>query len=152
MREIRDWNDMRAFGINLLTGEACAYSMRGLCDVSESGKDYIESFFGGNVQIREGSNWNSGFNDGNGNHLDSIGSVMLPYGILQELAAFCLLSVYGGTVYISDRFGVVLIKDDEEIPDYARKHLVEDCRRFRNWNSGPNVGGRNVHAMSGRVS
>ena len=35
-----------SFGIGILTGEACAYSMRVLCDINEDGLELINSAFG----------------------------------------------------------------------------------------------------------
>ena len=96
MKTVNNWNDLSEFGINYLTGEACAYSMRLLCDVNEEGKRTLEAFFGGTVTIAEGSNWNSEVNGS-----EAIGSVLLSRGIFEDLAAFCLLSKYSGEVYVA---------------------------------------------------
>ncbi len=41
MKYIHDWNDLRAYGINYLTGEACAVGKRLLCDVNERGRAVV---------------------------------------------------------------------------------------------------------------
>lgn len=86
MKAIRSWRDLEDFGIDALTGEACGYAMRLLCDVTESGKALIESFFGGRIELTPGGNWNRGSDDD-----PHVGSVLLPRSILRDLAAFCLL-------------------------------------------------------------
>ena len=42
MKTIHCWNDLSAYGIELLTGEACGLSYRLLCDVTAAGKKLIE--------------------------------------------------------------------------------------------------------------
>lgn len=42
MKTVRSWNDLRPYGIDLLTGEACGMMYRYLCDVTEQGKKAVE--------------------------------------------------------------------------------------------------------------
>ena len=56
-------------------------SLRLLCDLTPEGREIIGDFL--RVSTRDRSNWN--VQDG------QTASVMLPYGILNELAAWCLL-------------------------------------------------------------
>jgi hypothetical protein len=52
MITVRDWNDLRSFGINALTGEACAVGKRLLCDVNDQGRKLLCSIFGFAVFVR----------------------------------------------------------------------------------------------------
>lgn len=85
MKTITSFRDFEAYGINSLTGEACRYGQRILCDVNEDGKKLLEEFLCVSLTAR---NWNSTVNK-----KPAVASVMLPYGILQDLATFCLCYV-----------------------------------------------------------
>ena len=123
MRQIRSFEDLEQFGIHALTGEACGFSMRLLCDVTEQGKNLVEKYFGGTIEIRKDSNMNSG--RGGPPH---VGSVMLPrQDFVQQFGIFCLLytstdkgaliaSVTSG--YHGDTFGI----------EYSSKRM-EDLRK-----------------------
>lgn len=103
MRSVQNWSDLEQFGIKHLTGEACSYALRILCDVTESGKYLVEAFFGETIEIRRGSNWNSGNKDD-----PHVGSILLPRHILTELAAFCLLQTSdpeSAIVHLTDSWG-----------------------------------------------
>ena len=84
MRNITCWNDLRPFGIDVLTGEACGLSYRMLCDVTEKGKRTIQKALGiANLGLPE--NWNRG--DPGDPH---IGAIMLAPELLVPLAVFAL--------------------------------------------------------------
>src|SRR5947209_18489014 len=81
MKTIRVWDDFKPYGLDLLTGESCAYMLRGLFDVTVAGRKLINEFFCTDMKLPE--NWNGG----------AFGSIMLPYEILRPLALFTLLNV-----------------------------------------------------------
>ena len=88
MKTLRNWNDLAPYGIICLTGEACGYGMRLLCDVTPAGKASIERFFCAldmTMTLQLPSNWNC--SDG------QIGAIMLPPDIFTPLAAFLLMDV-----------------------------------------------------------
>ena len=167
MQAIKCWRDLEEYGIDALTGESCGYAMRLLCDVTASGKAILESFFGGNVTIEPGSNWNSG--SANDPH---VGSILLPRSILVDLGAFCLLHrvpedsmvvcvmdhVADGTGYAA-RYARADIEHMRELwqrdDDKPFEQLFERWARVRvrRWYKRPSesVVGRNRHAMSGRT-
>ena len=59
MQKITCWDDLRPYGIDVLTGEACGLSYRILCDVTESGKQTIQKALGiTNLGLPD--NWNRG--------------------------------------------------------------------------------------------
>lgn len=160
MRTINSWNDLEAFGIVALTGEACGYAMRLLCDVTEGGKLLVERFLGGNVTIRPGSNWNGGSKDD-----PHVGSVLLSRGVFTDLAAFCLLRNGGRGSVAAREDGTVLEWDERELHGFQDGTLDEDKRseiretyeraygikRYYRRSTDPGTGDRNQHMMSGRT-
>jgi hypothetical protein len=144
-RSVRSWNDLEQFGIVPLTGEACGFNMRILCDVTTEGKAYLERFFGGNMQIRAGSNWNGG-SKGN----PHVGSVLLPYSILTDLGAFLLAFTGRDTTVVSvvtDGGGVLEFDGKLDDKEEARYGVIRYYRR----SNQPGTGDRNQHAASGRI-
>ena len=81
MITIRDWNDLRHYGINFLTGEACAVGKRLLCDVNEQGRKLICSILGLPINTPFAENWNSQVNGE-----DSVGSIFLPHHLFAFLS------------------------------------------------------------------
>ena len=99
---IRDWNDMRQFGFDALTGESCRLGTRLLFDISPQAQKVLLDFWGlsHDAQEKTGTgkhaafreSWNS-HRDSDGNYTDSWGSVMLSRDILFPLAAQALWHV-----------------------------------------------------------
>jgi hypothetical protein len=144
LRTIRSWNDLEEFGIVALTGEACGYSMRILCDVTTVGKAFLERFFGGNVQIRDGSNWNG--KSSAGTH---VGSVLLPYSILSDLGAFLLAFTAGPESVVCSLEGGTVVELDGQPEDM--EETGRGIIRYYKRSDAPGTGDRNRHAASGRV-
>jgi hypothetical protein len=136
-RALYCWDDLRPFGIDALTGEACGLSMRLLCDVTAAGRDLIERFFGGTITIAPGSNWNGGSKDD-----PHVGSVLLPRDIFESLAAFAL--VVTGTTPVA-------IMKDGHARELRAGYPEDHIRRYVRRSSAPGTGDRNQHAMSGRI-
>jgi len=59
MQKITCWDDLRPYGIAILTGEACGLSYRILCDVTERGKQTIQKALG-ITSLGLPDNWNHG--------------------------------------------------------------------------------------------
>jgi hypothetical protein len=79
---LHDWHDLRQFGVEALTGEACRVGTRILCDLTPAGAGIVCDLLG----ISEGTladSWNSG---------KAVSSIMLPYSLWHDLAVWCLLS------------------------------------------------------------
>mgnify|MGYP000925854621 CR=1 FL=1 len=142
------WKDLEKYGIKSLTGEACAYSMRLLCDLNEDGAKVLASFFGATLSFTEGSNWNSMVNDKPARY-----SVLLPRGILDELRQFIIFSVCGKTYcYRTKHANGVMIGSNEDHPlEGLSSGRVYRVVNFEKTTKQPSIGGRNIHAMSGRV-
>ena len=60
MKTVSHLGDLREFGIDLLTAEACSLMYRLLCDLMQSGKRIVERCL--SVEIRS-ENWNGGSRD-----------------------------------------------------------------------------------------
>ena len=85
-RPVHSLTDLRQFGINYLTGEACAYGMRKLCDVNEDGVKLLSDFFGC-PELNLAQNWNSMVGE-----KPAIGSVMLTLSCVQDLSQFAFFA------------------------------------------------------------
>lgn len=147
---VRTMRDMTQFGIQGLTGEACAYGMRILCDVNEAGKELLADYFG-MPTIQLSSNWNSQVGGE-----PAIGSVMLAHSCLQHLAQFAFFRA-GALAVIQGADGVIGIFEQELITRY-RAHLEQypNCGLTLRVNHARRiddsvVGSRNVHAFTGRI-
>jgi hypothetical protein len=140
---LRNWNDLKQYGIISLTGEACGLSIRLLCDVTPKGRKYLEEFFGGHIKIETGSEWNH--SEGQD------ASIMLPYGMFCEFASFLLIKA-GFEVAVVTSEGSVQGMSHEMLKEYEglSASLFKPRRIVKS--TGTATGGtRNVHVMSGRV-
>lgn len=154
---INNWGDLQKYGINCLTGEACAYSMRLLCDLNEEGAKSICDFFGiplcTTVKYAQfAANRNSMVGD-----KPAVASIMLTRGIFDELARFLLFNV--------DNVDYVVGSGSSGFAGYTKADLVEygkdekdlsliykHCIWRNNKNAAASVGDRNVHQMTERTT
>ena len=145
MKAVFNWNDMKQFGIDFLTGEPCGFNIRGLCDLNKRGRKLVADFFGLDPQMFA-EHWN---NDGEV-------CVMLSYSVLRDLAVFCMLmSGCKLVVTFVGQAGVYGAETQDEVEQYTRimqdenqYPKVEECFRAK----GDAVGGsRCTHAMTGRA-
>lgn len=152
--QFREWKDLEAAGLVLLTGEACGLMLRILFDATEKGRLLFCRAFGLDpLRNRLGEPWNRGTKDD-----PHVASVMLTGDSLPVLAVFAALESPGvvecHVVHKDGRWHGVYGFTEAEIPQ--RDEWVEEMRRV-----GYNVhrrayfgtaGDRNQHAMSGRVT
>ena len=145
MKTIRCWDDLRPYGIDSLTGEACGLAYRILCDVTAQGKALLAKAFGVTALVLP-ENWNRGSEDD-----PHIGSVMLAPEMLTPIAVFALLENGCTEAWRVERHGVVGIEPIDS-PDEieAFKQVYAEClgRRFGYFGT---AGDRNVHVMTGRI-
>jgi hypothetical protein len=148
---IHSWSDMQQLGLNVLTGEACKFAQRLLCDVNEDGAALMLDYLG---VAMLGKNWNSTVNG-----KPAVGSVMLHRESLLQVAEFAILRmpdlraiIYKGGAGVSGLFTchmtsqyLTLLKDWPSTTDKWTMRRVGK--------SDPNVseGSRNIHQASGRV-
>ena len=144
MKTINSWNDLQAYGIELLTGEACGLGYRLLCDVTERGRKTIEKCLGlTNLVLPE--SWNRGSTED-----PHVGSIMLTREMLEPLAVFALLEAGCKEVYLvkNSVVGIEASDPPTAIEDVKRWSGVEYARRYAYRGT---AGDRNVHVMSGRI-
>ena len=147
MRTINSWDELRPFGIDLLTGEACGLSYRLLCDVTQKGKKVIEKALGvTNLELPE--NWNRGSADE-----PHVGSIMLVPELLMPLAIFALLEDGCSEAWRTKSGGIVGIEVSDSLERVeARKRFYGDSDNFvRRYTYGGTAGDRNRHQMTGRI-
>ena len=168
---------LRELGIEMLTGEACAFSLRILCDLNEGGVTLLQNALGIRID-RDTSPRNMNHRV---NGLAAVHSVMLTHGQLDDLLVYGLAEA----VCLNNGGKLVLARPKPE-NDYAKafmwtgteeEYRLEWLNQERDEESGewvesgegdeyrkkwwdwrvisvyeaqPHVGGRNVHAMSGR--
>jgi len=147
MHMINSWDDLRPFGIDLLTGEACGLSYRLLCDVTQKGKQTIQKALGvANLELPD--NWNRG--DPQDPH---VGSIMLVPELFIPLAIFALLDHGCPEVWRTKTGGLVGIESADDLERIAAvKRLYTDADNFvRRYAYAGTAGDRNRHEMTGRV-
>ncbi len=146
---VHNWADMQQYGVSPLTGEACAYSMRVLCDLNEDGAKLIQQFFGlpAFPAPAFAGNWN-----GTVNGKPSIGSIMLPHGAMNDLTRFAMFSV-SKCVVVVEQGGYTGYSAEEakEYHDMLEVWVENGHKTYSNFAAPRAVEGRNIHAMSGRA-
>lgn len=149
-----NWRELEKYGIFMLTGEACAYGMRVLCDVNAQGWCLLKNYFGmvaspafsmestGVCILPEP--WNS--------RGEPIGSIMLPRDSFRELAAFILLNEEEcSTVFIMKAGNVYGFTEQAELEQFHKAWEDNIEWTVTRSTSGHTVGDREVHIMSGRA-
>lgn len=146
-QQITSWDELKAAaGIAALTGEACAYSQRLLCDVNADGLALLEDFFGA-PGLTLAPPWNSSVND-----KPSVGSIMLARALLVPLAEFLLASQGALALLFAHGKLVGGIFDTELLASYAQSGSETfDLRRLHRPNPASSVGSRNIHQATSRT-
>ena len=145
MKTIASWNDLRPYGIDLLTGEACGLMYRYLCDVTERGRKILERWLSV-PELRLSEAWNRG--EVSDPH---VGSILLAPEMLSGIAVFALLESGCTECWMYKNGSVVGVEltDTPERIELARRMCPEGlARRFAYRGT---AGDRNVHVISGRV-
>lgn len=132
-------------GIEYLTGESCAYSMRILCDITPDAESILSEFLGGNIEFNQPA-WN-GYNG-------ALHSIMLTRSMLFDLALFVALHKYALVVYYDcSKHGLqpmhrgYMSLDDYQTELNEHTWLQDSINRV--WHGS--TSGRNVHQFSGRM-
>lgn len=139
MKRIECWNDLHAYGIRCLTGEACGLGYRILCDVTGDGKKILERVMEVNDLVLRRP-WNGG--EG------VVGCIMLPYEMLTPIAVFALLGAGCTLVGLCDDGTRGLEPGDCEREEKILRRVAKRTLKPRGTAPG---GMRNTHEMSGRV-
>ncbi len=154
MKTIYGNGPLSEYGINPLTGEACGYSMRVLCDLSAKGEDLIAGFLG--LSTVTGSPFPKNWNSRVGAEL-ATASVMLPRGLLDDLKTYILFHVEKCDAIIVAANGAMngLYKNDENWErwlELANAPASGYRTLYNPLNPSVSSGGRNIHSFTGRVA
>lgn len=156
--QIHNWAGLQQFGINPLTGEACKYSMRLLCDLNEDGLALLRDFLGlqtfisgihddANPQFPP--NWNSQVNG-----KPALASIMLARGIYNDLCHFALFRA--GVVWaVRTPAGDWMGYSEEDVVHYSLTREKLQVREDWTVHANPaprDSGSRNQHAFTGRTT
>lgn len=151
MTTLHSFNDLNKFGIGVLTGEACNYGMRLLCDLTAQGVELVNNFLGVDSAAYSDP-WNSSV-DGR----PSLASVFLSRAMLHDLCIFALLHVEGNDVVLVKGGTVMGLKASHEYyPRYMA--IVSEpssgytvYRRTPSAVFGDSAKASQPHAMTGRT-
>lgn len=143
MVTIKDLNQLKKYGINFLTAESCAYSLRLLLDLNEDGVRIISRWLGGNLNFTKGSNWNPRVNN-----KPALASILLSRQSIDSLIAFILYDVEKCYAIHLDKYEQTGLSKEE-----FERLSEEQQSNFRiNWalQSEHVKNGRNIHQFTGR--
>lgn len=136
MKTIDSWNDLRPYGIDLLTGESCSLMLRILFDLTAQGQRIVENCLGCKITAEP---WNSGTKTN-----PHTASILLTQEMLQPLAIFALLESCP-EVWLLKSNCLVGIEPQDDIE--ALRRVYAPIRSYRL----SSTGSRNQHQMSGRI-
>lgn len=138
------WHNFDVFGITVLTGEACAYSQRLLCDVNDDGLALLSEFWGiPGLKLAPPMNTRV-------NGLPAVGSVMLAPDAWKDLARFAFFHSRA-LGWVESGSGELTGIYSKELLDRYVEHDYPVHRNYALTSDHPHVGSRNVHQMTGRV-
>ena len=147
--QVSSWMDLQQFGIQYLTGEACTYSLRILCDLSEEGCLLVCDYLGLPPDTKFAANWNSMVGSA-----PAVASVMLARDSVRQIAHFAFFRM--GALAMLTKHGTYVGIFDADLLERYVKLIAENPDMgydlYRNTRTGnPAEGSRNVHAMTGRT-
>jgi hypothetical protein len=150
--QIDCWQHLEQFGIRYLTGEACAYSMRGLCDLTEKGRDLMTDYLGLPPDVTFLPSWNPRIGD----EL-TVASIMLHPSQLLSIGEFAMRRNGALAIMMRNKRTLVGLFTEAKVATYEEfiKENPEMAKIWQLWRCrsvGPSVGSRNVHQFSGRVA
>lgn len=142
MKTIACWADLRPYGFDALTGEACGLVYRILFDVTESGRKVIAKCFG-MPDVKLAEPWNCG-SPGD----PHVGSILLSREMMLPLAVFALLESGCTKVLLcaTRAVGIEGSDSDDAVAAAKERHNPERVLSY-----GGTAGDRNVHLLSGRT-
>ena len=147
--QINGWYDLRAFGINMLTGEADRLNLRLLCDLTEQGAELLIDYFGLPSDVTLAEPANSAFEGEK-----TVGSIMVARGSLHQIATFAAFRA-NALAIVEMPGSFTIIFDAERLAQYEglaeRDRSVSILRNYGRNANAPHFGTRNIHAMTGRA-
>ena len=117
MKTVSNWDALREFGIDALTGEACSLMYRILCDLTQNGKRIVERCLSVHIQSE---NWNSGSKED-----PHVASIMLTQEMIVPLAVFALLESGCREVWVTDGAAIGVESDDSDEEVERMKRVLQ---------------------------
>lgn len=136
-------------GVNILTGESCAYGMRLLCDLNEDGVALVTSWLGIASTGLRGS-WNTQVAG-----KPATASIMLSRHALNDLIKYFLVHVKGcRVIVVRDETSITGIRDYDFYKRLKENGLITDneVEHYSIPDPERSYEGRNIHSMSQRVT
>lgn len=145
MKRITCWNDLRQYGLEPLTGEACGLGYRILFDVTHNGRTVLGKWLG-IPDLRLADPWNRG------DPADpAVGSILLSRELLVPVGIFALLETGCSEVWQLTNGELLGIEPSDTESHRQAAQEVYAAQRVRTYRYGGTAGDRNVHAISGRI-
>lgn len=141
--QIMSMGDLKVFGVATLTGEACPYYQRVLCDVNEQGKILLEQFLGVTLDRQPMNSFCS-----IGQH---VASVMFPRSMWQEFSDFAAWQNDFTTVIITRGQRHYYREIDAELLEYYQTAGGYVVGHKPHIPGQPTHNGANVAAVTGRA-
>jgi hypothetical protein len=145
LKTISCWNDLRPYGIDVLTGEACGLSYRFLCDVTERGRKILERWLSV-PELHLSDAWNRGAVAD-----PHVGSILLTPEVLAGIAVFALLEAGCTECWVLSNGTVLGVEPGDPSEQVAASICIRADNIVRRFRSQGTAGDRNVHVMSGRI-
>ena len=143
---LHDLRDLEEFGIRYLTGEACLFSQRVLCDVDAKGKATVLDLMGLPPEAPMNEGWNR----------HGISSVMIPRDLFGQLMVWCLIRDGAYRVVTTSNgytFGFYPGEEDEADKWLSFHRGANLVRHVIERTAGqPGVGTRATHQFTGRTT
>lgn len=144
---------LREFGVNVLTGEACAYSLRQLCDLNQNGVNLITEYLGMRADTVFNANWNSTVNGE-----PAIASIMLDHSFFDPFIIFCMFKAGVPLIIKSLCYPVsyCAYSAEDMVNEVARieaaegQALRDSYKIYRNPKPS-SASSRNLHVFTGRM-
>ena len=151
MKTVNCFNDLRPYGIEILTGEACGLGLRVLCDYTRRGKALIAKTYGLLSNFTDNDSWNSGPKDD-----PHVGSIMLTNNEVMTLGIFALLEngcdeVYTVKPVTSLKECLRIIHQVKRLLDEGESALIANADKLREAikYSGLCIGFNDAHTVYG---
>lgn len=149
MKVLTQFSGLQQFGINPLTGEACAYGLRILCDLTEKGADLVRSFLGAPELDCFPQNWNS-VTAGEGERC--VCSVLLPRSAMRDLMIFALFAEDECSEVLVSVEGIYGLQPHDEYRERYLELAAERPTQYTVYTRPQRAtAGRNVHLFTGRT-
>lgn len=138
-----NYRNIIEFGINPLTGEACSFGKRILCDLNEDGVTLLSEYFG----IMKNSfpeSWNIRVG-----RKEAIASVMIDRNAFTDIIIFALM-LQGWRYLIVRDCDIIATNEDREMEAWRDSTIESISIIINHLSEAPRVASRNVHQMSAR--